>query len=395
MFSTLIHYGKLSSFLSSHAMSQHVRHAASLAARSMLVVVCSLGLNACAPGVTQEFVVNQPESVGLSSLKLNQLVEDLQQGKFQEVHSLLVYRHGVLVLEEYFSGNDDFIEFEKAIFRNRTRPGKDWQQDSQHYVASIDKSLTSMLAGIVLDTYAIEESSPIYRYLPEAEQARFQSDELRALTFHDVLQMQLGVVWDEWESDDLARLWKTQDFIAYLTSKPAAAPGSAWAYNSAGPNLMLTALDNITGDIRAFAEREFFKPLQIDTDQLLWENQPNGLPEGSARLYMRSRDLMKIGVMLLQDGKWQGQQVVPQTWVEHINTRRAQHNAQYTYGFWRYALGDNEYLSANGDGGQYINIFAEQDLVVVMTQGNYGEHPLYFNQAEAIMQDYILSGLQD
>ncbi|VUD67476.1 6-aminohexanoate-dimer hydrolase [Thalassocella blandensis] len=338
---------------------------------------------------SSDFEFADAAQVGVSDKSLNALVEDIQQNKFQQIHSLLVYKQGKVILEEYFSGNDDFIEFENDVKRNTSRPKKQWQMDDMHYVASINKAVTSMLTGIVLRNYAIDVDAPVYQFLPAEYQAYFTEEAYKALTFRHLLQMELGVEWDEWTGDDLKRLWKQDDFIPYLTAKNTVGPETRWAYNSASSNVLLTLLNTITGDIRAYAQQHFYSPLNIQSDDYVWEDQPTGVPEGAARLFLRPRDMLKIGVMLLQDGSWQEKRVVPEEWINRLYQDTAEHNEEYSHGFWLYEIAGHTYLSANGDGGQYINVFPEQDLVVVMTQGNYLEHPLYFDQAKEIMSQYL------
>ena len=357
----------------------------------VLMILCFIGYKIVMPSIDSPFDIAEPEAVGLSAEKVNQLVKDIQQGKFQQIHALLVYKQGKLVVEEYFPGNDDFIEFENQVTRNRSRAEKRWQADDLHYVASINKAMTSLLTGMVLHENAIDVNAKIYPFLPPHYQTYFQSAQLKSLSFRHLLQMELGINWDEWGGDDLKQLWQQDDFIPYLTAKPAQGPGTKWTYNSASSNLLLTILNHITGDIRAYAHRNLYAKLDMAREDYRWESQPTGIPEGAARLYMKPRDMMKIGVMLLNDGRWQGEQIVPEEWVAKLHSEKAPHNKEYSLGFWLYKLDGRPYLSANGDGGQYINLFEDEGLVVVMTQGNYLEHPLYYDQATEIMANYLLS----
>jgi len=311
---------------------------------------------------------------------------------YQELHSLLIYKDGALVLEEYFSGNNDFIDFEHDITRIASPTSIPWQRHKKHYVASVNKALTATLAGIALNQFKLSVDEKISLLLPH-QQLLFADKNKSALTFRHLLTMQLGFTWDEWTDKDLALLWQSSDFTHFLLSRHNDGPGLNWVYNSAGPNLLLTALDNLMEEpIREWADKQFYEKLGI-TDYL-WESQPTGIPEGSARMYLRPRDMLKIGMTYLQKGQWQGEQVIPQQWVKDIFTRQSGSDAgNYSYYFWLRELNGVRYISADGDGGQYINIFPDQDMVIVMTQGNYLEWPLYKNQADDIMGNYIFPAL--
>ncbi len=341
--------------------------------------------------------VGDPTSKGMDQTLVDTLMrkvvrESLGLG-YKELHSLLVYKDGTLVVEEYNIGNDDFIRFEDNIARDSSRPAKQWGRTDKHYIASVNKALTATLAGAAMNAYAIDANDSIATLLPEY--ASFFSDPNKAaVTIHHLLSMQSGFTWDEWGSNDLALLWQSSDFSEFLLSRANNGPMSAWVYNSAGPNMLLRGLDNtVTGGIRAWAGTNFYEPLGITDYE--WVSQPDGFPEGSARMHMRPRDLLKIGVMLLDGGVWNGQQVVPEAWVNEITSLKVNSPAgDYGYLFWLRELNGVPYISAEGDGGQYINVFPTLDMVIVMTQGNYLEWPLYVNQADEIMGTYLIPAAQ-
>ena len=312
---------------------------------------------------------------------------------YKELHSLLIYIDGALVVEEYYSGNNDFIDFEGGIVRRRGNPEKlEWSRTDKHYIASVNKSLTASIAGMVLSDYGVSVDAPIATYLPE-KNAFFADPNKAALSIHDMMTMQLGFVWNEWSNTDLAQLWASDDFTDFLLSRDNNGPRSGWAYNSASPNMLLRGLESIVqGSIRDWADSNFYSKLGItDYD---WQSQPGGLPEGAARMHMRPRDMLKIGITYLNNGVWNNEQVIPAQWVEEISKIQVKSFAgDYSYFFWIRELDGISYISADGDGGQYINIFPEHNMVVVMTQGNYLAFPVYVDQADDIMSNFIFPAL--
>ena len=123
---------------------------------------------------------------------------------------------------------------------------------------------------------------------------------------------------------------------------------------------------------------------------------PSLLPDGTIRMHMRPRDMLKVGITYLNKGVWGDEQVIPEEWVEEVSKVQVKGFAgDYSYFFWMRRLNGVNYLSADGDGGQYINVFPDQNMVIVMTQGNYLGWPLYVNQADDMMGNYILPAVNE
>jgi CubicO group peptidase (beta-lactamase class C family) len=325
---------------------------------------------------------------------MQRVVQQDESLGYRQVHSLLIYKDGALILEDYNIGNDDFIRFEDNIARDRSRPAKQWTRTDKHYLASVNKALTSTITGIALAEYGMQVDDKISVSLHE-KSSHFAEPNKAALSLHHMLNMQLGFTWDEWSSNDLALLWKSDDFTEFLLSRDNAGPGAKWVYNSASPNMLLRALDNtVDGGIRDWAHDNFYSKLGITDYE--WVSQPGGIPEGAARMHMRPRDMLKVGITYLNNGVWNNEQIIPVNWVESVSkVQVATSSGDYSNFFWHRQVIGVSYLSADGDGGQYINIFPEENMVIVITQGNYDEWPLYVNQAYNMMGAYILPALAD
>ena len=146
-------------------------------------------------------------------------------------------------------------------------------------------------------------------------------------------------------------------------------------------------------DVRVWAQDNFYSKLGITNFK--WQSQPDGTPEGSARIYLTPRDMLKIGITYLNQGKWQDEQVIPSSYVnECFEIKKSTESGDYSYYFWIRELNGITYLSAEGDGGNYINIFPEQNMVIVITQGLYLKWPSYVTQADDIMGNYILPAIE-
>ena len=142
--------------------------------------------------------------------------------------------------------------------------------------------------------------------------------------------------------------------------------------------------------LQSWAKQQLFDKLGFGCYR--WETQPDGVLEGSARLWLRPRDMLKLGVLYLQQGQWQGEQLLPAGWVHQMTSRQATSPAgDYGYYFWLRQQDGVSYYTAEGDGGQYIAVFPSLDMVLVLTQGNYLQWPLYKAQADRIIRQVLLS----
>jgi antitoxin component YwqK of YwqJK toxin-antitoxin module len=325
---------------------------------------------------------------------IQDLMNDIYSNVYSEIHSILVYKNNKLVLEEYFYGNNDTIQFENGVKVDKTSEHIQWSRKKKHYIASVNKALTSTLIGIALDLSGVSIKDKISPYLPHYS-SHFIDKKKVLIDFEDCLNMTAGFEWDEWEGNDLQLLWKSDDFTDFVLSKPNMGTDVEWRYNSALPNLLLKALEELTGSssVRSWAYDNLYQKLGISDYK--WQSQPDGFPEGAARMYMRPRDMLKIGATYLNGGVWNKKQVIPKSWVDDcftVNEKTSSGN--YSNYFWHRELGGVKYLSADGDGGNYINIFPEQNMVIVITQGNYLQWPFYMNQANSIMENYIIPAVK-
>jgi CubicO group peptidase (beta-lactamase class C family) len=335
----------------------------------------------------------RPAEKGLNEQLLHQLLLQIQNKAkpgYRQIHSLLLYKSGALVVEHYQKGNNDFINFEQGIKLIKGQQDYVWSADKPHYVASVTKAVTATLTGIALKQTGLTVDATLAQLLPQ--HPVITAEPLKAgISLHQLLSMQAGFVWDEWAGDDLVKLWQQRVFVDYLLQKPNSGPGKNWAYNSALPNLVLELLQHqLKQPLQPWAKQQLFDKLGFS--QYRWDAQPNAVPEGAARLWLTPRDMLKLGVLYLQQGQWQGEQLLPSGWVQQMTSRHASSAAgDYGYYFWLRQQDGVSYYTAEGDGGQYIAVFPTLDMVLVLTQGNYLQWPVYKAQADAIIRQLILS----
>jgi len=309
--------------------------------------------------------VSTPEEQGLDSKLLSELTGQLRQGQLcPRLHALLIVRHGRLLVEEYFNN---------------------WQSDRLHTLQSVSKSFTSALVGIAIgrgEFKGVDEK--VLSFFPDMKDIANLDAGKASMRLEDILTMRTGTDYHESGADSpherLNRLPSGWDKF-YLDRPMVGPPGTAFRYDSGGVILLSSMLKNRAGMHAAeYAERFLFKPLGIETK--LWRGNKEGHTHAGGGLYLTARDTAKLGLLYLQDGRWDEEQVVPQAWVReslrmHVDlTVKGQPPSGYGYLWWVLAPdprgNGREYVyAARGRFGQFIFIIPEYDMVVVVLGYTY------------------------
>ena len=268
------------------------------------------------------------------------------------IDSILIAKGGRLVFEEYFA---------------------DANIDKPHYQMSITKSITASAIGKLIDMGKIEsENDLILKYLPEVDRSKI-AEGAENLTIKDLLTMSSGIRF----KGNKAALRKivTKDNCAelYLTYTAPIPDKKKYKYDGTNPSILQHIIFNLSGmNLNDFSEKYIFGPMGI-TD-FSFSIDSCGLNSGAAGMKLRSRDMLKIGLMMNAGGEWNGEQILSKDWVEratkaYCNVDSDTH--QYGYFWWgqNARVGDKVYAvkSARGAGGQFIFMVKDLDLVVVIT----------------------------
>lgn len=310
------------------------------------------------------------------------IVEGVASGRYANVHSILVHHQGRLVLEEYFHGF------------NRERP---------HQMRSLTKGLIAMVVGAALDRRLVSIRDPAL--VPLVTDPAGLSAVHREVTLHDLLAMRSRLSCDD-ERDEAAvnnnNFYGRDDWIqAFVAAPPRAATDPDAAYCSPGMLAVGRFIEIRTGSrLGDFARRALFRPMGIADRNLSWPfvlSASGGNEFGQIRL--RPRDMMKLGVMMLQRGRFNGHQILSPAWVEAMTTRQSVIDGDG----WGYGLWFRDYsvtgpagprtvstIMLSGNGGQKIYVIPSLDLVVVSTGGSYNQGNAPIN---AIMVEQILPGI--
>jgi CubicO group peptidase (beta-lactamase class C family) len=307
---------------------------------------------------------------GVDSLVQTILNQPTESYTSPYIHSLLVARHGKLVVEEYFYG----------FSRERT-----------HDTRSAGKTFAPLLVGLTQEHgNGPAPTATLDALLPEYQPFGRPDTRKGAITVGDLMSMTSGLACDDNDDaspgmeDRMQSQTDEPDWYRYTLDLPmASTPGSATAvYCTAGINLLGALVRDATGSwVPDFFQRYVAEPLQFQGYHM------NLMPTGEAYLgggiFLRPRDMLKLGQLYLDGGTWQGRRIVDRSWVERSVIEHSRFDPDHGYGFgWHLHTFDvrgkryREY-AAEGNGGQFVMVFPDVDMVVVVTGGNYGNFPTW------------------
>jgi CubicO group peptidase (beta-lactamase class C family) len=356
----------------------------------MRSIICSIILFLSFPlSYGQEsYVYSQPQKLNdgwpttslrthnIDSTRVYRLFDQLNDAD-HKLHSVLIVQQGEIILEEYFDT---------------------YQASSLHDLRSVTKSIRSILLGIAIDKGFINTiNDPISKYLKSHSAKKNLDTRKNNITIKHLVTMSTGLECNDWDPGSQGqedRVYKKKDWIQYTLDLPMVhEPGTVSNYCSMGVLLLAEIISQASGmSIDTFAEKFLFTPLRISNVSWGHTSKREVIPSGK-RLYMTPRDMAKIGQLIINNGKWNDQQVVSEDWISDSTTRHTSITGMdYGYLWWKVPFQFDteviESITATGNGGQYIFVFPEKNWVAVFTGGAYNsqEDKLPF----AILKDVIL-----
>ena len=336
----------------------------SLAIVFLIYCVCVMFFNGCvsdAPfkfeGSTVPQQINDgwqiaaPEDVDIDPAILNQVYQTfISKDRFLNAISLLVVKNGKLVFEAYCRSADD--------------------RDRLCHLASVTKSITSLTLGIVQSEGHIDSlGQRLYDIMPD----KFPSDiQKRSITLEHLLTMRSGILFDNDDFSVEIIADKPRDPIKYILKKSMyAAPGERHYYRDCDPHLLSFAIWRLTGKtLERWAKDRLFDPLGIVN--YYWVSDHTGTPTGAFGLWLKPRDMAKIGQMVLDHGQWQKIQIVDTNWIDFSTQKHVEIESQtepyiYHYGYYWWIVPRWNAYTAWGTGGNYIFIMPGKEMIIVMT----------------------------
>jgi CubicO group peptidase (beta-lactamase class C family) len=317
-----------------------------------------------------------PESQNMDSVLLEQAVAEIAEGKYGDMDALLVLRNNYLVLEHYPS----------PLYH-----GRDYRRSAK----SITKSVTSALVGIARAQGKMPPlDSNLLELFPQYTDIANMDRRKQKITLQHVLSMTAGFEWDEFAVGDTSefKMMRSKDWIKYALDQPMShEPGAKWIYNGGCSIMLSDILKNATGtEVVDYAKKYLLDPIGMENWNWTFANK--NVTNTVNGLAMSRRDMARFGVLFLNDGRWQGKQIVPEEWIRKSTSVQVLGKGDYfpyAYGYQWWRLQDeeptvamlaiNDAYFALGFGGQFIFIVPHLNLVVVSTASNFGpDESLFF-----------------
>lgn len=287
---------------------------------------------------------SSPETQGVSSAGVMEFIEAADKN-LDSLHSFMLVRHGHVVAECWWAP---------------------YHAAAPHSLYSLSKSFTSTAVGLAIAEGKLKLDDDILRFFPEDAPSE-PSNNLKAMRISDLLRMNTGHQTEPSRAGD--QPW-TKNF---LTHPVPFKPGTHFLYNTSATYMLSAIVQKSTGEkLIDYLRPRLFEPLGIDNPT--WESSPQGINTGGYGLSVRTEDIAKFGQLYLQQGKWNGKQLVPASWVHAATARQTSNGSNpksdwdqgYGYQFWRC-----RHDAYRGDGafGQFCVVLPEQDAVIAITSG--------------------------
>jgi CubicO group peptidase (beta-lactamase class C family) len=336
------------------------------------------------PLAGDDFEVSTPEEQGLDPMLVAEMYYDA--AKLDTIYSLLIVKNGYLVAEKYF--NEGSIDLKSNI-------------------QSISKSYISALVGLAFEQGCLTSlDQPFLDFFPEyADQ--IEDPRKEEITIRHLLQMRSGYPWEESHPD----LWEgllTGDWLSMMVHYPLVTdPGTKFHYSNVSTNYLVAIVARACDvELREFAEEHLFAPIGAELGEW-WNTEVNEYPIGNCCIHVTARDAAKFGLLYLNDGVFDGKQVISSEWVhdslqaystgeqlEYVPRTGPNFNRMgYGYQWWGLQSGDHEYDAAIGHGGQTMALLDEFDMVIVVIGDPFWLEDgwKYEKQLKNLVADFIAS----
>jgi len=306
-----------------------------------------------------DWEVSTNEEQGLDPMLVAELY--LDASGLETIYSLLVIKNGYLIAEKYFNKGS---------------------VDQLSKLASVTKSYTSALLGIALEKGCLKSvDQKMIDFFPEIAN-QITDPRKKSITIKDMLQMRAGYPWEETDTIYWNALW-SGDYIHHIVDIPLTVdPGTGFQYSNLTSHwLGIILARSCDRDLKSFGQENLFTPLDVKVGD--WNRDLDGYYIGCGDIQFRARDMAKFGLFYLNEGKYNGEQLISADWVkqsltsysDNVNTAgvtsgkvgRYFYDIGYGYQWWSATVGSHHFNFAWGHGGQLIILLNDLDMVIVVT----------------------------
>lgn len=313
----------------------------------------------------QQFDRAEPEEEGIASEYLERFFKELQQMPKTRVHSFMILRNGRVIAEGSFPP---------------------YRQEVWHISHSMCKSIVALAVGMAIEEGKLKLTDRVSELLKDWKK-QLSVPPKKNITVRDLLIMSSGMI-----ANETAAVTGNEWTRSCLESSQRFEPGTKFHYNSMNTYLLTVILQTVTGkSLMDYLQPRLFSPLGIE--RVLWEKSPEGVEKGGWGMYLAVEDMAKIGQLCLQNGEWNGKQLVPAAWIQeagsyHIDSTAG--NGCYGYGYQMWGGKCTGSYLFNGMLGQIVYIIPKLSMVLVFTGGSenlYRDNPVnelierYFDDA--------------
>jgi len=316
-----------------------------------------------------------PEEQDMDGEKLQQMMDLIDEQGFA-YDSVVVVRNGHIVFEQYRNG---------------------YSQNRRHHLQSATKSFSSMLIGIAIhEGFIGHVNEKLVDLLPEHPIANMDARK-ENVTLEHLLTMSDGLDWHELDypysdpRNTLGQMWVSDDAVQHVLDQPMVRePGEAWVYNSGTSILLGGILEQATdGDVLSFAREYLFDPIGIG--EVYWEKTTGNHYHTDGGLWMTPRDMARFGYLMLNNGTWDGREIVSPEWIEQSSQAHYLTSSGNGYGYQWWTMEHGIY-AARGHYEQNIYVIPQADMVVVFT-GAVPDDVLH--PTDGLTYSYILAACND
>ena len=299
-------------------------------------------------GGLNEKALSTPEAEGISSQAILDFVEALDREMPDQIHSLMLRRHGKVLAQGWWAPYD---------------------ADTPHMLYSLSKSFTSTAIGMAIDEGLVSLDDPVISFFPDDAPAE-PGAYLKSMRIRDLLRMNTGH-----QQEPNRRMVQGGESWAkaFLAHEVPFKPGTHFVYNSFATYMLSAIIQKVSGEtLLDYLTPRLFDPLGIENPN--WESDPEGINTGGWGLSITTEDISEFGQLYLQKGVWEGKQLVSESWVEEATKLQSSNGSNpdsdwdqgYGYQFWRCR---NNLYRGDGAFGQYCIVMPEQDAVLAITSG--------------------------
>ena len=321
-------------------------------------LMASLSVNA----QTNELPRSTPEEQGVPSNALVALFDSLHALPLTDMHAVVVMRHGKVIGEMY---------------------PKPYAPEYRHTMYSCSKTFIGIAVGLAIEDNRLRLDDRVAAFFPELLPDSVSKD-LADMTVRHLLTMASGVKPD-WNMRSRGKEW-----IRTFLSKPVKEPGTKYAYDSMVSYMLAAVVQKAVGKkLTEYLQERVFTPMNVT--EWAWEESPEGVNTGGWGVHIQPESLAKFGQLILNEGRWEGKQLVPAEWIREMCKKHRETGREvYGYHIW-HCGGHDGAVRADGALGQYVISVLDKDMVVVMTEATLGNG----RDQRRLIWDVLLPHIQD